>query len=161
MADYFWDMGIDWKAVQPLNGLSYLLTGLATIQGAPAVPVLNQGDTITFRIFDVTHDTLTPHVAAIESFVINTAAAVQDQTAGVPFSTLQPLFLNTPDVAIPLNTAFPHPLRSWTSQAIPGPVKVIVPEGRFLLGFQTQALGEDTTSRTFAHDPEMIIGEHG
>jgi hypothetical protein len=160
MTDYVWEMGIDWKAVQPLNGLSYLRTGL-TSQGAPARPDMNQDDTITFRIFDVTNDTITPEVAAIESFVINAAAAVQGQTAGVPLSTLQPLFSNVPDEPIVSSTIFRNPLRSWTSQAFPSPVTVNVPRGRFLLGFQTQALGEDNTSRSFAHDPEMVVGGNG
>ena len=160
MTEYVWEMGIDWKAVQPMNGLSYLRTGLAS-QGAPALPAMNQHDTITFRIFDVTTDTITPEVAAIESFVINTAAAVQGQTTGVPLSALQPLFSNVPDKPMISSTSFLNPLRSWTSQAISSPVTVIVPKGRFLLGFQTQALGEDSTSRTFAHDPEMIVGPNG
>lgn len=159
MAEFVWEMGIDWQAMQAINGLSYLRTGLAC-QGAMTRASMQEHDTITFRIFDVSAAADGPEVAAISSFLITTAPAIPSSaTAGIPLNILEPTFQQ--DEKTFTSTAFQNPHRSWTSQASPIPVTVKVPAGRFLLGFQTQALGVDGTSRTFFHDPEMIVGEHG
>jgi len=161
MTDFTWEMGIDWNAMQPVRGLSYLRTGLAS-EGVLTKPSMNKDDTITFVVFDVTDGASAPQVKAIEAFVITTAPAVPaSATAGIPFSSLQPQFSGSPDITVAKSTAFTNPLRSWTSLPMPAQVTVTVPKGRFLLTFLTEAVGEDNSSRTFAHDPEMIIGEHG
>jgi hypothetical protein len=161
MAEFIWEMGIDWEAMQAVGGLSYLRTGLVS-QGEIRMPSMNGNDTITFQIFDVTDGATTPQVKEIKSFVINTAPAIpSSETAGVPLSTLQPVFLTQPDLNPASSKAFLNVRRSWTSQATPVPVTVNIPKGRFLLTFQLEALGMDGTTRVFAHDPEMIIGEHG
>jgi hypothetical protein len=157
--NYVWELGIDWNAIET-EGKSYMRQGFVN-QGAIVSPILKKDDTITFRIFDVTGDSL-QQVAGIGSFVIFPKAADNDQAINDPFDNVQPTIVSTVNSGSPGNlssTAFGVSLASWTYS----PVTVVTDTpGRFLLSFQAQARGPAVgTSRVFGHDPEMIVGPNG
>lgn len=81
MANYVWELGIDWDAVETA-GVSYLRGGLV----AGAVPLPGSapvliGDTVVFRILDMTSSG-GPQVGGGGSFVILSQAAVKEQPLG-------------------------------------------------------------------------------
>ena len=162
--DYIWELGIDWNAIKTEDstgstGLtSYLRQGLVKQLPTPALasPDVKIGETIIFRIFDVTSDVIpsAPQVNGIESFHIAPKAAVINQNCGDPLSSLEPTITISPDLITAQSTVFPDVFRSWTSQE----VHVTDHLGRFLLTFKTEALGADGSSRVFVHDPEMVVG---
>ncbi|MBW8879352.1 MAG: hypothetical protein JF614_30825 [Acidobacteria bacterium] len=162
MANYTWQLGIDWNAVETA-GVSYLREGL--FQGdAPSAgthPVQN-GDNITFQIFDVCSPvppaTAPPgrQVDAIRSFVILTKAAVNGQPNCNSLSTLQPAVV-TQNSSPGQQSLFGAASCSWTSE----PAQVQATSKRFLLTIQVQAIGLDGTVRFFSHDPEMAVGPFG
>jgi len=171
MADYIWELGIDWEAVQT-GGVGYLRSGLTKNVNTPPEPDLfmpvsgteptSSGVTIVFKIFDLrSNPSAEPpvrKVAKIWSFVILTQAAVQGQSIGNPLDSLQPAIQNQ-DPTSALSKAFGHDYYSWTTD----PVKV-TPEAaskRFLLTVQLQATGTDGVTRFFSHDPEMAVGPNG
>jgi hypothetical protein len=162
MSDYIWEMGIDWNAIETV-GLSYLRQGFVKV-GNPSMlarPFLQKDDTITFRIFDVTSSNATPSamVTEIKSFVIITKAAVDGQSDSDPLSSDQPPVML--DLTTAPSTVFTDVLRSWTSDPQPVLAADSLVPNRFLLTFQTRALGSDGNSRTFVHDPEMVVGGDG
>jgi hypothetical protein len=157
MSDYTWELGIDWNAITT-DGSSYLRQGFV-YQGEVVSPLVKTGDTITFVIFDVSSGVASAEVAGIESFVILSRAAVDNQSSGDPLSSLQPAFdldLNTAQSTVFGGSA----LRSWTTPPV---VVVEIPgTNRFLLTFQAQARGlASGSSRLFGHDPEMVVGPNG
>lgn len=156
---YFWDLGIDWNAITT-DGSSYMRQGFFKQEGTMTEPVVNTGDTITFRIFDVSAEATSAEVAGIESFVILSRAAVSQPSDNL-LSSLQPTIPMDPDPATVQSTAFGSPvLRSWTAQ--PVSVNDTLEPQRFLLTFQAQAHGlASGSSRLFAHDPEMVVGGNG
>jgi hypothetical protein len=153
---YTWELGIDWNAIET-EGKSYMRQGFVN-QGAIVSPILKMDDTITFKIFDVTGDSL-QQVAGIGSFVILPKAADNDQEINDPFDNLQPTIVSTVSTGNPPSTAFGVSHASWTYS----PVTVVTDTpGRFLLSFQAQALGPAVgISRVFGHDPEMVVGPFG
>jgi hypothetical protein len=161
MANYVWELGIDWNAVETA-GVSYLRGGL--VQGgvlkSGTAPV-KQGDTITFQIFDLGSsappETQGKWVATIDSFSVFTKKAVKLQLIGNPLDNLQPPIAK--DTTALESKCFPpenneNVYASWTAQI----VNVSAPSGRFLLTVQLQATGSDGTVRLFRHDPEMVVG---
>lgn len=165
MANYVWELGIDWNAIETA-GVSYLRGGLVA-GGVPlpgTAPVLI-GNTIVFKIFDVT-STGGPQVAGIGSFVILTQAAVKEQLWGKGLSSLQPTIDIDKDEITAQSAVFSNGSRSWTSLDA---VTVTNPGGthpagsflRFLLTIQVQAIGLDGAVRLFSHDPEMVVGPFG
>jgi len=160
MANYVWQLGIDWNAVETA-GVSYL-RGDLTENGVsvPGTTPVHNTDTITFKIFDVNSAVEDPgrQVTAIGSFVILTTAAVNGQASCNSLSTLQPT-VGQPEVlqggqqSTPFGTAF----CSWTSDS----VQVSGNSGRFLLTLQVQAVGPNGKVRIFRHDPEMVVGGTG
>ncbi len=169
MANYVWELGIDWDAVETA-GVSYLRGGL--VAGGvplPGTAPVQIGDTIVFKIFDVT-STGGPKVAGIGSFVILTQAAVEEQQLGKGLSSLQPAITITPDSAIAESKVFSSVSRSWTSGVVTVTMKrpddlaeptVEIPFLRFLLTTQVQAIGLLGAVRLFSHDPEMVVGPFG
>jgi hypothetical protein len=163
MANYVWQLGIDWNAVETA-GVSYLRGGLTTeeYQPLPGTNRVQHNDEIIFQIFDVNSSVENPgrQVTAIGSFVILTTAAVTGQVNCNSLSSLQPTI--TPDESTPQNRLFGNAYCSWTSHN----VKVAalpegVPVGRFLLTIQVQAVGPNGGVRIFRHDPEMVVGPNG
>lgn len=157
MADYVWQLGIDWNAVETA-GVSYLRGGL--FQGNSPSPGTNPVhflDTITFTIFDVNSSVENPgrQVTAIGSFVILTTAAVTGQVNCNSLSSLQPA-IGPPDVS-QQSPLFGTAHCSWTSDS----VQVSNEPGRFLLTLQVQAIGPNGGVRIFRHDPEMVVGPNG
>lgn len=167
MANYIWELGIDWNAIQT-GGASYLRGGLVNRDTGVALPgtaPVQIGNTITFKILDVS-SAGGPKVAEIGSFVILTQAAVKDQPFSKGLSSLQPTM--TLDSTTALSTVFPNAFRSWTSEEVPVTVKKpdqteepVTPTLRFLLTTQVQATGTDGAVRLFSHDPEMVVGPNG
>jgi hypothetical protein len=166
MTAYIWEFGIDWNAVETVDGeypLSYLRGCLSTASGPlPGTEAVKIGDSVTFRILDITSSVPTDPsgqwVASIDHFKIGSEAAVKGQSAVKALSSLQPAF--TQDTPPPLAClgclGFPtEPVyASWTSAQ----VDVEGPVGRFLLTANVRATGTDTRVRLFRLDPEMVVG---
>lgn len=159
MADYIWQLGIDWNAIQT-GGVSYLRGGLAASGiPLPGTEQVHPGDQITFRIFDVSSSAPPGRrVAAIGSFGIDSQAAVENQLLGNPLDNLQPLITpDTPPTPPAVQSSpFGDAYCSWTSA--PVMVKEAAARGRFLLTVYLQATGLDDVVRLFNHDPEMVVG---
>jgi hypothetical protein len=156
--DYVWELGIDWNAIKKESSTgpeSYLIQGLVKQMPTPAIamPIMRNGETIIFRIFDVTADP-PPQAEEIRSFDIGTKEAVNGQSSNDPLSSHYPLI--TRDSEKSHSTAFEGCFPSWTSD------KVFLRNDtwesqRYLLNFRVQAdAGDD--SRCFCHDPEMVVG---
>ncbi len=168
MADYIWQLGIDWNAIQT-GGVSYLREGLvnqATGAALPGTAPVQIGNTVVFQILDVSSSG-GPKVAKIASFVILTQAAVKDQPYSKGLSSLQPTITLSSTTA--QSTLFSRVFGSWTSEEVMVTVKkpedaeepVIDTSLRFLLTVQVQAIGTDGAVRLFGHDPEMVVGSNG
>ena len=166
MTRYIWEFGIDWNAVETVDGeypLSYLRgclsNGSVPLPGTEAVKI---NDSVTFRIFDITSsvpaDPSGQWVAGIDHFQIDSEPAVKGQLADNALSSLQPAFTQDtlPSLAC---LGFPtEPVyASWTSAE----VTVDGPVGRFLLTANVRATGTDTRVRLFRLDPEMVVGSNG
>jgi len=155
MTEYVWELGIDWSAIEPA-GVSYLRGGL--FSGglpSPGTAPVRSGDTIIFRIFDVSSSVQVRQVAAIDFFGIFTKAAVVGQEVGNPLSNLQPAI--TLDTSPAQSSAFGNAYCSWTSATVA--VTEEAAPGRFLLTIQVQAIGQlHGNTRLFRHDPEMVVG---
>jgi hypothetical protein len=162
MADYIWQLGIDWNAIQT-GGVGYLRGGLTRADGValPGTEPVHPGDQITFRIFDVSSSVppVPPPgrcVAGIGSFGIDSQGAVMDQPSENPLSKTRPTLASS--TASEQSSLFGNAHCSWDME----PVTVTATSGRrFLLTVYLQATGLDNVVRLFSHDPEMIIGEHG
>jgi hypothetical protein len=162
MTAYVWELGIDWNAVETVDGeypVSYLRGCLST-NGVPlpGTEVMKAGDSVTFQILDITSSAPTDPpgkwVASIDHFKIDSKAAVKGQSAVNALSNLQPAFTqNTPPLAC---FGFPtEPVyASWTSTEVTVGNNV----GRFLLTANVRATGTDTRVRLFRLDPEMVVG---
>lgn len=172
MAGYIWQLGIDWNAIETegmdwnttqLAQVSYLRGGLVgqDDKALPGTSPVQSGDTIIFRIFDVSSSGVGRQVDSIDAFFIRTQAAVKDQGFADPLSTQRPAVAPT-DESTPQISLFGPAYRSWTSQEVI--VKALpegVPVGRFLLTVQVQARRADGGVRLFSHDPEMVVGPFG
>jgi hypothetical protein len=162
MAGYIWQLGIDWNAIQT-GGVGYLRGGLTTEEHIPLPGThrVQLDDTIIFRIFDVTTPPTTPpgkQVTAIESFGIDSQAAVNGQPDEPSLDNLQPAVGQPDESTEVLQTSLFGPAYcSWDS----GLVKVKTTLGRFLLTVYLQAKGPDGVVRLFNHDPEMVVGPNG
>ncbi len=157
MADYVWELGIDWDLVPTFANSSYMPGDFYEIQpepGPPQRPVVKNGDTISFKVLDLSKGS----VDGIESFTINPQLATGPTTQN-PLGNLQPSLPPQPSTqSSQYFTGGPFP--SWLSE--PVPVTAAAPPGaqlRFVLNFFIQATGEPGgILRTFCHDPEMIVG---
>lgn len=165
MTRYIWEFGIDWNAVETVDGdypLSYLRGCLSTDRPLPGTEVVKMDDSITFRILDITSSVPTDPsgqwVASIDHFQIDSRAAVKGQAAVNALSSLQPAFTQeTPPPLASLGFPTESVYASWTSTL----VKVEGPVGRFLLTANVRATGTDTRVRFFRLDPEMVVGSNG
>jgi hypothetical protein len=168
-SSFIWELGIDWDAVES-EGVSYLRGGLVNSEGIglPGTAAVQIGDTVTFKIFDITSSGVAK-VAMIGSFGILSRAAVKAQLFCWGLSPLQPTM--SLDSSPSKSTLFPNAtLGSWTSQLVqvtakqPGQTAEPVLGNtslRFLLTTQIQAIGLDGVVRLFGHDPEMVVGGDG
>jgi len=166
MANYFWELGIDWDASVNGANASYMPGGFVA-QGVikrPQVHSGNNNDTITFLIFDLTK---VPQVTHIESFTINSQAGVLPglQSSTDPLSTLQPPVLNPNPPASPPpgpSKYFEGPFPCFQSSPVTVSEVADATEKKFLLNFFVQARGQNGAGpRAFVHDPEMIVGPNG
>jgi hypothetical protein len=169
MTAYVWELGIDWNAVETVDGeypVSYLRgclkLGSALLSGTERA---QKGDTITFRIFDVTPSG-TAGADSIGGLKIISKAAVKSQEAdqihyGLGLELEPPVQPTAPleitqiqrDQSPVTSSAFGPAQASWTAQT----VYVTATEGRFLLTPQVLATGDNVT-RLFSMDPEMVVG---
>lgn len=171
MASYIWQLGIDWNAIQT-GGMDWNVTEPAEVsylrgglvgqddKALPGTSPVQSGDTIIFRIFDVSSSGVGRQVAGIDSFFIRTQAAIEDQEFANPLSNQRPA-IAAPDEPTPQSSLFGPPRCSWTSQeVIVEALPEGVPVGRFLLTIQVQArgTGPGDVVRLFSHDPEMVVG---
>jgi hypothetical protein len=156
-ATYVWELGIDWDEVLVENGRYYLQDGF--VLGDSMAPLRTSvGDTIIFKIFDVTPrpDDEPVH---LRSFCILPKPAVSDDPpTGDPFSHLQPDLPPRRSERLAKSVAFGGSDRPFPVWEFP-PVLVTTP-GRFLLSFLVQAWSprEKSTSRLYGVDPEMVVG---
>jgi hypothetical protein len=165
MASYEWELGIDWGAVE-VSGRSYLQQGFVERPegGDPKMVLplgLQPGDTITFRIFDVSE---TPRTVEVRSLEIISRSAVIGQQDGHPFDTDRPAFGACS--SLQESVAFQGTFPCWESAAVS--IVASAPPGqlwKFLLTFSIDAAFapsiSDIASRAFVVDPEMSVGEHG
>jgi hypothetical protein len=169
MVAYTWEFGIDWNAVETADAIpeSYL-RGCLTLNGAPlsGTEGAEKGDTITFKIFDVTPSG-TAGVDSIESLEILSTAAVKSQAEaqihhglGLEPSQPMPVVITQFDESSETSSAFGPARASWTAKPT---VYVTVTAGRFLLTPQVLATGGtgDNVTRLFSMDPEMVVGSNG
>ena len=167
MAGYIWQLGIDWNAIQT-GGVGYLRGGLGrdvngevtTFVPLPGTNLVQTGDRITFRIFDVTSSTppapSSKWVTAIGSFGIDSQAAVTGQQSDNPWlSNTQPTIASSNESA--QSSLFGPAYCSWDLEM----VTVAATSGRFLLTVYLQATGPGGVVRLFNHDPEMVVGPNG
>jgi hypothetical protein len=166
---YIWELGIDWDLIPSPANTSYMPGGFLQKDNQTVKrPHVKPGDqTITFRIFDL--KIATPRVIEkIESFTINPQVAIitDINTANAninPFDILQPEFQG-PFLGVH-SYFFGGSLPCWQSETVT--VTADPPSGshqKYLLNFFVQLTGNLPVPfilRTFAHDPEMIVGEHG
>ena len=163
MTEYIWEFGVDWNAVET-DEVSYLRGGLASGNVAlPGTTPVKINDTVTFRIFDITSSLPPdPRVASIDTFDIDSKAAVKGQSADNALSNLHfTSTMITRDTAPPpagsgskcFLTETVH--ASWTLAPV---VTVLDHVGRFLLTAHVQAKGTDDKVRSFRLDPEMVVG---
>ena len=175
MANYIWQLGIDWNAIETAGmdwnvmepaEVSYLRGGLVgqSDQGDQALPgtsPVQSGDTVIFRIFDVSSSGAGPQVAGIDSLFIRTQAAVKTQEFANPLSNPRPAILQA-DESTPQSSLFGPAYRSWTSEKVTvAALPEGIPVGRFLLTVQVRAHRADGPVRLFSHDPEMVVGPNG
>ena len=161
MAEYIWQLGIDWNAVETKD-VSYLRGGLLKKVHGQAMPWLGTepvepGAQITFQIFDVSSSVEARQVNSIDSFSITTKAAVQNQENNNPLSLNEPEPANPHLDPNPSESLFGSAYCSWTYS----PVTVTADLGRFLLTLYVHAAGTDNSTRIFRHDPEMVVGSNG
>lgn len=166
MADYIWELGIDWDAI-PSLGSSYLRQGLVRAETKALAPLLVQeGDHITFKIFDVSLvQPAVPAMNKIKSFsiLIKLADFFSTQSQGDPFDALQLTF--GPTTGSEESFVFPTDSRKYFpvwKPLSPLPdgehtLSVQTP-GRFLVSFLLQAGPVPGNTKIFATDPEMIVG---
>ncbi len=168
MADYIWQLGIDWNAIQT-GGVSYLRGGLLkkvssepdVFEPSAGTAPVHPGAQIIFQIFDVSSSVPSGRrVTAIGSFGIDSQAAVEGQTLANPLDILQPAITQDTPPTPPavLSSPFGDAYCSWTSAS--SPVTVTATAGRFLLTIYLQATGPGDVERLFNHDPEMVVGEN-
>jgi predicted RNA-binding protein with TRAM domain len=172
MANYIWQLGIDWNAIETEGmdwnvnepaEVSYLRGGLVgqDDKALPGTSPVQSGDTIIFQIFDVSSSGGGLQVAGIDSFFIRTQAAVKGQEFANPLSNQRPAIAPV-DESTPQISLFGPAYCSWISQEVavePLPEGVTV--GRFLLTVQVRAREADGVVRLFSHDPEMVVGPNG
>jgi hypothetical protein len=151
---YVWELGIDWNAIKDEKSTgttSYLGQGL--VRQYPlglASAMVNNPETIRFRIFDVTADG--PRMAGLNDFSIVSRAAVEHQS---PQTGLTDLQLTVDPLGLQLSTNFGGSFPAWDL----GEVTVLDLQGRFLLTFEAKVYGlAGGPPRTFLHDPEMVVG---
>jgi len=166
MTDYHWELGIDWDAaIGPANGsympAGFVQPGAPSVVKRPRVKGGSGGDTITFFIFDITHSTLQTNqrvASDIVSFTVNPRVGALGQTNDDPLLHLQPVLAKQGDKVA--SKFFDKPYFCWVSDPVPvNEADAAVVERKFLLSFFVQARGgADNVLRTFAHDPEMIVG---
>jgi hypothetical protein len=167
MTAYVWELGIDWNAVETVDGeypVSYLRgclkLGSVLLSGTEGT---QKNDTITFRIFDVTPSG-TAGADSIEGLTIISKAAVKSQEADqglgleleIPGQNPLEITQIQRDQSPVTSSAFGPAQASWTAQT----VYVTATEGRFLLTPQVLATGDNVT-RLFSMDPEMVVGSNG
>ncbi|HTG35481.1 MAG TPA: hypothetical protein VLB76_21380 [Thermoanaerobaculia bacterium] len=172
MANYIWQLGIDWNAIET-EGMDWNMTEPAEVsylrgglvgeddKALPGTSPVQSGDTIIFRIFDVSSSGVVRQVASIDSFFIRTQAAVKDQGFANPLSDQRPAIASL-DESTPQSSLLGPAYCSWASQEVT--VEALpegVPVGRFLLTVQVKARGTDGVVRLFSHDPEMVVGPNG
>jgi hypothetical protein len=153
MANYFWDLGVDWNAVQNASSVSYLSNGLVNTTGPGvaqlATPIwLQVGDTVTFMIYDVTSTAagltnLTFSCSSIMADAGVTATAPFSGSTGTPTATSSSMY----------STYFEGIYPAWGTGTL-----TILNNGGYLLTFTVTATVGATT-RTFVDDPEMVVGE--
>ena len=163
MVRYIWQLGIDWNAIQT-GGVGYLRGGLGTevteagvitFVPSPGTTPVSQGDTITFRIFDVTSSVQNRQVASIGAFGIDYQVAVKNLPSEKPLDNIQPTIASSNESA--QSSLFGPAYCSWDLET----VTVAVASGRFLLTVYLQATGPGGVVRLFNHDPEMVVGPNG
>jgi len=157
---YVWELGIDWDAVNTENGRYYLQTGF--VLGDTMVSLRTTvGDTIVFKVFDVTPRPVNEPLHLTSFCVIPKPAVAGDTPDGDPFSHLQPDLPSRCSERVAKSVSFgaaerpPFPV--WEFPA----VQVTTP-GRFLLSFLVQAWSprHKSTSRLYGVDPEMVVGSN-
>lgn len=159
VADYIWQLGIDWSAIQT-GGVSYLRGGLLTGDSKPLTGTeqVRKDKTILFRIFDVSSSVQNRQVASIGSFGIDSQAAVYGQLDQPSLDKPQPAVGPPNESSLVLQSSLFGPAYcSWDSEL----VTVAATSGRFLLTVYLQATGPGGVVRLFNHDPEMVVGPNG
>ena len=156
MANYIWQLGIDWSAIQT-GGVGYLRGGLATTAGEPlpGTSPVQLNDKITFRIFDVSSSVQNRQVSAIGSFGVDYQVAVKNRTPEKPLDNIQPAIASSSESA--QSSLFGAAYCAWDLEM----VTVVAASGRFLLTVYLQATGPGGVVRLFNHDPEMVVGPFG
>lgn len=154
---YVWELGIDWDAVHTAGGRYYLREGF--VLGDSMAPLRTKvGDTIVFRIFDVTPRPLDEPLHVTSFCVIPKPAVAGSPPDGDPFSHLQPELPPRRSERLGRSVAFGgsgRPFPVWEFPAV-----LVTTPGRFLLSFLVQAWSprEKSTSRLYGVDPEMVVG---
>ncbi|HKH47343.1 MAG TPA: hypothetical protein VKM72_22025 [Thermoanaerobaculia bacterium] len=167
---YTWELGIDWNAIST-GTTSYLRQGFVKMvnnQPTAMAPLCTEvGDTITFKIFDVS----TIHVDGvsynIRSFtILPKSATVIAPPQGDPFNSLQITFDSQTQIVESIAFATPgiSQYPAWVQQPDEHhehPFVTVQTPGRFLVSFLVQAGPVGFACRTFVVDPEMVVGSNG
>jgi len=160
MTAYVWELGVDWNSVNVTNGRYFLQDGF--VEGDALAQLRTKvGDTICFKIFDVTTPPLAEPLHVTSFCVIPKPAEANDVPAGDPFDALQPALPPRRSVRADKSVAFglsKRPFPVWEF-----PLVEVTTQGRFLLSFLVQAWSarHKSTSRLFGVDPEMVVGPNG
>ncbi len=155
---YVWELGIDWDEVLVENGRYFLQDGFV-LGGSMAPLRTTVGDTIIFKVFDVTPRPVDEPLHLTSFCVIPKPATAGEPPHGDPFSHLQPDLPPRRSERLAKSVAFGgsdrRPFPVWEFPAV-----VVATPGRFLLSFVVQAWSprEKSTSRLYGVDPEMVVG---
>ena len=154
---YIWELGIDWDLLPAFANSSFMPGGfLLKATSTPQRPVVSANQTIVFLIFDLSKG----KVSNIESFTINPQIAVAPGNIN-PFQHLQPSLSKLGEQE---SAYFKDRYPCWGTDPVSVTASPNVGEKlQFLLNFFVQATGnldQTSTLRTFAHDPEMVVGSN-
>ncbi|MEM7353113.1 MAG: hypothetical protein AAF657_20130 [Acidobacteriota bacterium] len=164
MADYRFELGIDWNAIPKPNRQAFLQTGFADVtHSAVVAPVdLAVGDTIAFVIFDTTSVTSQTsddsQTGDFKLFWVTEDRASTSSSDAVPLQddkSFDPEYQGCKP-SIVFGNSFPM----WDT-GIQQPIAKDA-SGRFRLTITIMAESSDKTAlMTWCDDPEMVVGPGG
>lgn len=158
MADYFWDLGIDFDMGEDFDDRTYLQMGFYSAgKGDVDTPVkLKKQKTVEFVIYDTTRSG--PTVTKVTAAEVEFKKLYPGQPTS-PFGGPNPLHFNVTDRSAAKRHSTPFKGEFFYFTCSPAPL--LVNDGRFLMKVVVTGENAKGDKRTWQVDPEMLIGEGG